>query len=139
MKFEEVLPALRVGKKIRRGDIVWQNYYGFLFISETENKISSDNVRNDDYKIIAKDLIADDWEIVEEPKKIKLRDLTEEQYKKWFYANCCSKNKDKSISDCFVCVFHNSICNPESNRCWAEHKDLYSNKFLDREIEIGEE
>ena len=51
MKFEEVLPALREGKKIRRKDIGWENYYGFLFISETENEIFSDSVRNYYYEI----------------------------------------------------------------------------------------
>lgn len=66
MKFEEILPALREGKKIRRKDIVWQNYYGFLLTSETENKIFSDNVDNCDYKITKDDLNADDWEIYQE-------------------------------------------------------------------------
>ena len=66
MKFEEILPALREGKKIRRKDIVWQNYYGFLIISETENKIFSDNADNSDYKITKDDLNTDDWEIYQE-------------------------------------------------------------------------
>lgn len=33
MKFEEVLPALREDKKIKRRNTVWENYYGFIFIS----------------------------------------------------------------------------------------------------------
>lgn len=76
MKFEEVLPALREGKKIRRKDIFWKDYYGFLsIIEEEENKIVSDNVIDDTYEITEKDLIADDWEIVKEKKKVKLKDL----------------------------------------------------------------
>ena len=66
MKFEEVLTALREGKKIRRKDIVWQNYYGFLFISETENEIFSDSVVDCHYRITTDDLNTDDWEIYQE-------------------------------------------------------------------------
>ena len=63
MKFEEVLPAFREGKKIRRKDIVWENYFGFLFISDTENEIFSDSVGYY-YEITKSDLNADDWEVV---------------------------------------------------------------------------
>lgn len=68
MRFEEVLPALRTGKKIRRKDIVWENYYGFLFVIENQNKIFSDSALNDDYKLTKEDLLVDDWEIVGEKK-----------------------------------------------------------------------
>ena len=65
MKFTEVLPALKEGKKIRRKDIFWKDYYGFLsIIEEVENKIVSDNLIDDTYEITEKDLIADDWEVV---------------------------------------------------------------------------
>ena len=135
MKFEEVLPALREGKKIRREDTVWKNYYGFLFISETEDKIFSDNVVNDNYRIAKKDLNSDDWEIVEEPKKVKLRDLTEEQYQKWILENCGNYN-DK----CEGCPFQKVYCdrNPNIDDWWIRNKDLYSDKFLDQEVEIYE-
>ena len=63
MKFKEILPALREGKKIKRKDIVWQNYFGFLFISDTENEIFSDSVGYY-YEITKSDLNADDWEVV---------------------------------------------------------------------------
>lgn len=136
MKFEEVLPALREGKKIRREDTVWKNYYGFLFISETENKIFSDNVVNDNYRITKEDLKSDDWKIVQEKKKVKLRDLTEEQFKK--YCNSLTEN-GKSGINCFKCIFHNVNCVHWDYGCWIKHKDLYSDKFLDQEIEIEEE
>lgn len=139
MKFEEILPALIEGKKVRRKNKIWQNNYGFLFISEKDDTIFSDNPINWFYKITKEDLLVNDWEVVEEPKKVKLRDLTEEQYQKWFNANCCSKNEDKKMSDCFDCVFHNVVCNLEVSRCWTKHKDLYSDKFLDQEIEIYDE
>ena len=67
MKFEEVLPALREGKKIRRRC----GYY-------------IKNNRIVDEFGVASDILQDDWEIVEEKnKKIKLRDLTPEQFKTW--------------------------------------------------------
>ena len=134
MKFEEVLPALREGKKIRRKDIVWRNYYGFLFISETENKIFSDNVDNYDYKIIKEDLLAEDWEIVKEKKKVKLRDIGSEtlvkNIAKWF----CAKYSCAGCPLYFVRINKNVTCND-----WAKYKDLYSDKFLNQEIEIEEE
>lgn len=130
MKFEEVLPALREGKKIRRKDIIWQNYYGFLFISETENKIFSDNVVNDDYRITKKDLCTDDWEIIEKKKKVKLRDLTKEQYS--------SRLKNYCNLHCEHCCFKAVICVYTCESCRFNHKDLYSDKFLDQEIEEEE-
>lgn len=135
MKFEEVLPALREGKKIRRKDIVWGNFYGVLFISETENEILSDNVDNYDYKIIKEDLLAEDWEIVKE--KVKLRDLTKEQFEKWMRKKC-GTFKDR----CCGCPFEKVPCysSPEfAVYCWFDNKDLYSDKFLNQEIEIEEE
>ena len=135
MKFEEVLPTLREGKKIRRKDIVWQNYYGFLFISETENEIFSDNVWDCDYAITKEDLNADDWEIVKEKekkkketKKVKLRDLTEEQYIKWQDESC-------DEYDCSNCPFRCIECN---KTFWVSCKDMYSDQFLDQEIEVEE-
>ena len=130
MKFEEVLPTLREGKKIRRKEIVWQNYYGFLFVSEAENEILSDNARNCDYKITKDDLNADDWEIVKKSKKVKLRDLTEEQYS--------SRLKNYCNLHCKYCRFKTVLCNYQYERCWLNHKDLYSDKFLDQEIEVEE-
>ena len=136
MKLEEVLPALREGKKIRRKDIVWGNFYGVLFISETGDKIFSDNVDNCDYKILKEDLLAEDWEIVKELKKVKLRDLTKEQYEKWVSKNC-AKYKDH----CRGCPFAKVYCYdyPGLETYWLLNKALYSDKFLDQEIEIEEE
>lgn len=61
MKFEEVLPALREGKKIRRS--LWEDYHyiqrklTFLFkIIVNENNMM--------YTLFLDDLEADDWEIL---------------------------------------------------------------------------
>lgn len=63
-------------------------------------------------------------------KKIKLRDLTEEQYKKW-YENECG-----SVVKCNNCPLEKVICLARSKDSWIKNKDLYSDKFLDQEIEI---
>ena len=133
MRFEEVLPALREGKKIRRGGMVWKRYYGFLFISETENKISTNSVvrSNCDYKITKEDLKADDWEVVKETKKVKLRYMTEEQWQKW-------RIKCGISRFCCSCPFSRINCSIDGISNWFYHKELYSDKFLDQEIEVAE-
>lgn len=64
--------------------------------------------------------------------KVKLRDLTPEQYKKWKKSMCERKN-------CDSCPFNNVSCMITSSDCWVYHKDLYSDAFLDKEIEIEAE
>ena len=63
--------------------------------------------------------------------KIKLRDLTKEQYEKWLKNNCSVE------AFCEHCPFFKVSC-IKGNRCWVHYKDLYSDKFLDQEIEIGD-
>lgn len=135
MRFEEVLLALREGKKITNSIIKNRGYEYLYYFGKTIFCGGGGGYWTlSDREIVDRD----DWEIVKEKKKVKLRDLTEEQYKKWFNANCCSKNENKTMSDCFDCAFHNVVCNLETKRCWAKHKNLYSDKFLDQEIEIEE-
>ena len=120
MKFEEVLPALREGKKkIKK---VWHP------IEELSSNMQKETVK-------ISDLLADDWEIVKESKKVKLRDLTEEQYQKWILKNCGNYD-DK----CEGCPFQKVYCdrNPNIDDWWIRNKDLYSDKFLDQEVEIYE-
>lgn len=62
-------------------------------------------------------------------KKIKLRDMTKEQWDD--YINKCLS---RSCSDC---IFEPVNCRgSENKRSWFNNQDLYSNKFLDQEIEI---
>lgn len=63
--------------------------------------------------------------------KVKLRDLTNGQYYKWRNKNC-----DISMK-CTKCPFSNVICD-RSKISWINNKDLYSDKFLNQEIEIVE-
>ena len=62
-------------------------------------------------------------------KKIKLRDMTEEQFFAFRNSDSCIK---KSCDDC---PFQYALCSI-MERCWAKHKDLYSDKFLDQEVKI---
>ena len=63
-------------------------------------------------------------------KKIKLRDLTPEQYSKYKDGGC-GRN-----GSCNECVFRSVNCVRANKSSWVYHKDLYSDKFLDQEIEI---
>lgn len=125
MKFEEVLPALREGKKIRRKS--WGRVHSFIIIK--------DDSLVDDYRcnvvIYAYDLKADDWEIVEEKKKVKLRDMTEKQWQKW-------RIKCGTGRLCSSCPFRRINCSLDDTSNWFYHKDLYSDKFLDQEVEVEE-
>lgn len=69
-------------------------------------------------------------EIVKLPKKKKLRDWTMEDFKKWEDVNC------KGVCD--DCPFTNVHCNDNAKRFWMNHKDLFSDKFLDQEVEVPE-
>ena len=125
MKFEEVIPALREGKKIRRKS--WGRVHSFIIIK--------DDSLVDDYRcnvvIYAYDLKADDWEIVKEKKKVKLRDMTEKQWQKW-------RIKCGTSRLCSSCPFSRINCSLDDISNWFYHKDLYSDKFLDQEIEVEE-
>ena len=133
MKFEEIIPALKEGKKARRKrwGVKKHNY----IVVGKEDDLIVDMVYGK-FPFTLGDLIADDWEIVKEKKKVKLRDLTEEQYNKWIKNNCTTYG-----DYCDGCPFQKVRCNNRKglNDAWYLNKDLYSNKFLDQEIEIEEE
>lgn len=74
------------------------------------------------------------YTIVKLPKKKKLRDLTPEEYEKYKIKIC-----PKGESDCCKhCMFRNVMCRTPSlsSSTWVLNKDLYSDKFLDQEIEV---
>ena len=125
MKFEEVLPALREGKKIGRKK--WNKGYYYEMTYKYGHNVIVDN--HGEAKEDWENLLATDWEIVKETKKVKLRDLTYEQFEKWQYKNCDGSN-------CFTnCPFGVSGC---SSNFRILHKDMFSDKFLDQEIEVEE-
>ena len=130
MKFEEIIPALRAGKKVK------QKHWKDVYLHINSSGLCELSGRNADHTLlyckISSLLENDDWEIIEEPKKatikVKLRDLTKEQYRE--YENSCAERI------CTKCPFHDVECNLQNNNCWFHHKDLYNDKFLDQEIEI---
>ena len=63
--------------------------------------------------------------------KKKLRDLTPEEYTNWHMKNCSYTG-----SKCDFCQFKSVVCNIISKNTWVNNKDLYSDKFLNQEIEI---
>ena len=67
-------------------------------------------------------------------KKIKLRDLTSEQFERWMEDNC----GHAEYVDCTDCPFFFSNCIVDEKKSWLNNKDLYSDKFLDIEIEVAE-
>ena len=140
MRFEEVLPALKEGKKAKRkawekGDYIKKDVREYIkkdVRHVVEEIIDQDSVI---YSLTVTDLEANDWEVGEETKNVKLRDLTEAQFKKY----CKSfTGKGGYATNCDKCVFRNVSCNSWYDSCWIKHKDLYSDKFLDQEIEIGD-
>ena len=132
MKFEEILPALREGKKIRRNFWREDTYFYKNHLGTIIFKNGSEDTYYYDLSCL---LNSNDWEIVKESKKVKLRDLTEEQYQKWILKNC-----DNYDDKCEGCPFQKVYCdrNPNIDDWWIRNKDLYSDKFLDQELEIYE-
>lgn len=61
--------------------------------------------------------------------KKKLKDISLEEFKVWGIKNC------KQLS-CEKCVFSKVCCDEFSSDCWINNKDIYSDKFLNQEIEI---
>ena len=67
------------------------------------------------------------YEIIQ--KKKKLRALTKDEWDKW-------REKICPPTSCNKCIFNKVMCYTEY--CWVNNKDLYSDKFLNQEIEVEE-
>lgn len=68
--------------------------------------------------------------------KKKLKDLTLEEYKNWKDENCSGEICPASDNICEFCPFESVVCTMNSKNTWINHKDIYSDKFLNQEIEI---
>ena len=66
-------------------------------------------------------------------KKVKLRNMTVEQFDKWIIQNCIT---DKII--CEKCPFRFVNCYSLNKAFWINNKNSYDDKFLNQEIEIEE-
>lgn len=60
-------------------------------------------------------------------RNIKLRDLSKEELEQWINRNC-------SNTSCKKCVFKYAVC--AGSNSWFNNKDMFSDKFLNQEIEI---
>ena len=72
-------------------------------------------------------------------KKIKLRDMTEEQFVSWCHDNCPNDKNLNTRIDCneAKCPFAHVICNEKDTaNCWLYNKEDFSDKFLDQEVEV---
>lgn len=127
MKFEEVLPALRDGKKVRINDEVWVHHLEYITLDDNDVVVDK---YGKSYELDLSDLKDGRWEIVKETKRVKLRDLTEEQYEKWIDKRC--------EGECITCPVRFVSCYLRKPYSWIRNKDLYSDKFLDQEIEVEE-
>ena len=128
MKFEEILPALRAGKKISRNNWCKDDY---IYINSNGEFEDQNGHHPGIFLNCLCDLEADEWKIVKEKKKVKLRDMTEEQWQKW-------RIKCGTSRLCSSCPFSRINCSLDDISNWFYHKDLYSDKFLDQEIEAEE-
>ena len=59
--------------------------------------------------------------------------MTKDEWDKWKRVDCVERDS------CDDCIFRNVVCT-RSNResSWFNNKDLYSDKFLNQEIEVKE-
>ena len=132
MKFEEILPVLREGKKVtsRLTRAINCKYMYYLFSKESFYTDTGFEV----LLLPQHFMKIDDWEIFDEkkPKKVKLRYLTPEQCKKWEVKNC-------GHIECRDCIFRSVECDIYSDDVWYLNKNLYSDEFLNQEVEIEED
>ena len=64
-----------------------------------------------------------------EPKKKKLRDITPEEWNK--------RKEICSYTSCSECILRYVSCiRSDREECWIYHKNLYSDEFLNQEIEV---
>lgn len=109
------------------GDFIYKIYYidEDLTVYREDTKSSSVNM--------LRYLLNGTYKITKLPKKKKLRDLTKEEYEEWCDANKCYRCYGSNNSKC---LFMNVPCIPRLSDCWVDHKELYSDEFLNQEIEV---
>ena len=62
--------------------------------------------------------------------KKKLKYLTPEEFYNWEKENC-------NHIECNACPFKSANCNLYDEDSWVNHKELFSNEFLNQELEIN--
>ena len=103
--------------------------YKFKFDVDLQGYIFSDKWRFEED--LLKLLLNGAYKIIKFSKKKKLRDLTEDEFLNWKRSNC---------GNCKNCIFKNVICTcaGKYESLWVECKELYSDSFLNQEIEVKE-
>lgn len=134
-KANKLLKAFdKLGKKWAYGDSYlekncWNGYEEYTCYSNNNGYTSINWYKKNDYKIYEFEDV-----IIEEKKmkrKIKLRDLTPKQWDENKEIEC------KNYKCCNNCKFRYVYCDASDiDSSWINHKELYSDKFLDQEIEI---
>jgi len=118
MRFEEVLPALREGKKARRPEWVSNGYIEILgskFIDHRGNPFST-------WMEWASQFLENDWEIIKELKKYKI--------KKWFNVY------ENSPGEAFLGVEHKTKKGAKSSQ--DEKSNLLACICFEKEFKEGE-
>ena len=143
MKFEEILPALRAGKKISRNNWCKDDY---IYINSNGEFEDQNGHHPGIFLNCLCDLEADEWKIVKEKKKVKLKDLTKAQYKyfcrRYYDPNDLYGNNNPNYFDgaaCNTCPCADVNCSLTLDNCRFYHKDLYSDKFLNQYVETYDE
>lgn len=100
-----------------------------------DETLSTYGVNGVKYVNMLAEILNGTYKIIKIPKYLKkLRDLTPEEWDKWQYEKC-----NTGYLNCYECIFRNVYCSKSSENCsWVNNKDLYSDKFLDQEIEVEE-
>ena len=130
MKFEEVVSALKEGKKIRRKN--WNKIHE-IHVAKSESDIVDKN--GDYFPFILEDFLANDWEIFEEPL------LTDDE--KVFIKNVLSFLNNKEIkgikltyyphcylyfisfnADSYKSLFNFEMCYQSENRTYFKNLEL---------------
>lgn len=68
--------------------------------------------------------------------KKKLRDITKEELEKWYKDECIERTSKRL---CTNCPFNIVYCSPivaHPKYFWFDHKEMFSDKFLNQEIEV---
>lgn len=76
--------------------------------------------------------------VIKKNIKKKLKDITLEEYKDWRIKHCInfSINFKDDHDTCYACPFESVICNASDKNTWINNKYLYSDNFLNQEIDI---
>lgn len=124
MKFEKILEMKRRGHKIR--------------IANLEEKLLvpfGEDARYIPLSFFGKIINGDRYTIAKR-KKVKLKDLTKAEYRDFWQEE--ERTFGKKSGSCSNCIFKNLECDPNLASCRIYHKDMFSDKFLEQELEFDE-